>query len=92
MNYSADVDAAHDTQLSRSDELQIQSLARHYIRMLSREAGGHAVRGESYEKPSSQRHCNPSHERNFNLPANRTQWSHGVKVANRHARQPSRTV
>ena len=40
MNYSADVDATHDTQLSQSDELQIQSLADHYIRMLSRVAGG----------------------------------------------------
>lgn len=40
MNYSADVDATYDTQLSQSDELQIQSLADHYIRMLSRVAGG----------------------------------------------------
>lgn len=40
MNYSADVNAAHDTQLSQSDELQIQSLTDHYIRMLSRMASG----------------------------------------------------
>lgn len=64
MNYSADVDAAHAAQLSGPDELQIQSLARHYTRMLSEAAESASWRDESRDCPLS---CDLRHERHFNL-------------------------